>query len=95
MYTYILSNVTKEDLIRIYQYGEQRFGINQAEIYFDTFFTHFEIIVKNPFLFEAVDFIKPGYRRCVCGVDTIYFKINSEVIEIMTIIGRQELNDKK
>lgn len=75
--------------------GVQRFGLKQAEIYFHTFFTHFEIIVKNPFLFEAVDFIKPGYRRCVCGVDTIYFKINSEVIEIMTIIGRQVLSDKK
>jgi toxin ParE1/3/4 len=95
MYKYILSNVAKEDLIRIYQFGEQRFGIKQAEINFHTFFTHFEIIVKNPFLFEAVDFIKPGYRRCVCGVDTIYYKINSEVIEIMTIIGRQELSDKK
>jgi toxin ParE1/3/4 len=93
MYQYILSNIAKDDLIRIYQFGTLRFGNQQAEIYFDSFFTHFEIIVKNPFLFEAVDFIKPGYRRCVCGVDTIYFKINADVIEIMTIIGRQEIND--
>lgn len=94
MYKYKLSNIAKEDLIQIYQFGEQRFGIKQAEIYFDSFFTHFEIIAKNPYLFEAVDFIKPGYRRCVCGVDSIYFKINAEEIEIMTIIGRQELNNK-
>lgn len=94
MYKYKLSNIAKDDLIQIYQFGEQRFGIKQAEIYFDSFFTHFEIIAKNPYLFEAVDFIKPGYRRCVCGVDTIYFKIHAEEIEIMTIIGRQELNNK-
>jgi toxin ParE1/3/4 len=94
MYKYKLSNIAKDDLIQIYQFGEQRFGIKQAEIYFDSFFTHFEIIAKNPYLFEAVDFIKPGYRRCVCGVDSIYFKINAEEIEIMTIIGRQELNNK-
>ena len=94
MYKYKLSNIAKDDLIQIYQFGEQRFGIKQAEIYFDSFFTHFEIIAKNPYLFEAVDFIKSGYRRCVCGVDTIYFKINAEEIEIMTIIGRQELNNK-
>ena len=94
MYKYKLSNIAKDDLIQIYQFGEQRFGIKQAEIYFDSFFTHFEIIAKNPYLFEAVDFIKHGYRRCVCGVDTIYFKINAEEIEIMTIIGRQELNNK-
>jgi toxin ParE1/3/4 len=94
MYKYKLSNIAKDDLIQIYQFGEQRFGTKQAEIYFDSFFTHFEIIAKNPYLFEAVDFIKPGYRRCVCGVDSIYFKINAEEIEIMTIIGRQELNNK-
>lgn len=94
MYKYKLSNIAKDDLIQIYQFGEQRFGIKQAEIYFDSFFTHFELIAKNPYLFEAVDFIKSGYRRCVCGVDTIYFKIHAEEIEIMTIIGRQELNNK-
>lgn len=57
MYKYKLSNIAKDDLIQIYQFGEQRFGIKQAEIYFDSFFTHFEIIAKNPYLFEAVDFI--------------------------------------
>jgi toxin ParE1/3/4 len=42
--------------------------------------------------FESVDFIKPGYKRCVCGVDSIFYKINEDVAEIMTIIGRQDLN---
>lgn len=92
MTKYKLSNEAKEDLIRIHQYGIKRFGMNQADKYFDSFFDYFEIIAKRPFSFEAVDFIKPGYRRCVCGVDTIYFRIADDVVEIMTIIGRQDLN---
>lgn len=92
MTKYKLSNDAKEDLIRIHQYGIKRFGMNQADKYFDSFFDHFEIIAKRPFSFEAVDFIKPGYRRCVCGVDTIYFRMAEDVVEIMTIIGRQDLN---
>ena len=92
MTKYKLSNEAKEDLIRIHQYGVKRFGMNQADKYFDSFFDYFEIIAKRPLLFEAVDFIKPGYRRCVCGVDTIYFRIAEDVVEIMTIIGRQDLN---
>tara|TARA_R110002111_G_scaffold37603_1_gene72198 strand:+ start:1139 stop:1423 length:285 start_codon:yes stop_codon:yes gene_type:complete len=87
-----LSNEAKEDLIRIHQYGIKRFGMNQADKYFDSFFDYFEIIAKRPLSFEAVDFIKPGYRRCVCGVDNIYFRIADDVVEIMTIIGRQDLN---
>jgi len=71
MIKYKLSNEAKEDLIRIHQYGIKRFGVNQADKYFNSLFDHFEILAKRPLSFEAVDFIKPGYRRCVCGVDTI------------------------
>ena len=92
MANYKLSNVAKEDLIRIHHYGAKQFGIKQADEYVEAFFMHFELIAQNPVGFESVDFIKPGYRRCVCGVDSIFYKINDEVVEIMTIIGRQDFN---
>jgi toxin ParE1/3/4 len=92
MRKYKLSIVAKEDLIRIHHYGVKQFGMKQADRYFESFFVHFELIAKNPQLFESVDFIKPGYRRCVCGVDSIFYKMNDDVVEIMTIIGRQDLN---
>lgn len=92
MGNYKLSNVAKEDLIRIHHYGVRQFGIKQADKYFDSFFVHFELIAKNPQSCESVDFIKSGYRRCVCGVDSIFYKMNEGVEEIMTIIGRQDLN---
>ena len=91
MANYKLSNVAKEDLIRIHHYGVKKFGEAQADKYFDSFFEYFEIIAKHPFSFESVDFIKTGYRRCVCGTDSIYYKINNDSVDIMTIIGRQDL----
>lgn len=75
MAKYRLSNSAKEDLIRIHHYGINKFGKAQADKYFDSFFKHFDIIAQRPFSFEAVDFIKPGYRRCVCGSDSIYLKL--------------------
>ncbi|MCM4172769.1 type II toxin-antitoxin system RelE/ParE family toxin [Arenibacter sp. TNZ] len=92
MPNYKLSTVAKVDLIRIHHYGVNKFGIEQADKYFDSFFEYFEIIVQRPFSFESVDFIKKGYRRCVCGSDSIYYRINGDIIEIMTIIGKQDLN---
>jgi len=92
MANYKLSNVAKDDLIRIHQYGVKQFGVKQADKYFESFFDHFELIAKNPLAFESVDFIKPGYRRCVCGIDSIFFKTNGDIVEIMTIIGRQDLD---
>jgi toxin ParE1/3/4 len=92
MVSYRLSNEAKEDLIRIHQYGIMRFGVVQADKYFDSFFEYFEIIAKSPHSFESVDYLKKGYRRCACGADSIYFKINEDVVEIMAIVGRQEFN---
>lgn len=93
MADYRLSNTAKEDLIRIYKYGVKKFGETQAEKYFNSFFKYFEMIAQRPLSFESMEYIKPGYRRYVCGSDSIYFRINEGVVEIMTIIGRQDINN--
>lgn len=93
MAEYKLSNAAREDLIRIHQYGIEKFGITQADKYFDSLFEYFNIIAQSPFAFESVDYIKKGYRRCVCGSDSIYYRINNNIVEIMAIIGRQDLNN--
>ena len=93
MADYKLSNAAKEDLIRIHHFGVEKFGIIQADKYFDSLFDYFEIIAQRPFSFESVDYIKEGYRRCPCGSDTIYYRINDQVIEIMAIVGMQDLKN--
>lgn len=92
MASYILSNQAKADLIRIYHYGAFKFGEIQADKYFYNFFDYFELIAQSPQTFEAVDYIKPGYRRCVCGIDSIFFHVNGGIVEIMAIVGRQDIN---
>lgn len=91
MTKYRISNEAKADLIRIHQYGVEKFGMPQADKYYNVFFGYFEIIAQQPFSFESVDYIRKGYRRCVCGVDSIYYRIENETVEIMAIIGRQDL----
>jgi toxin ParE1/3/4 len=92
MAEYRLSNEAKEDLIRIHQFGVAKFGMAQADKYFGSFFEYFDIIARQPFSFESVDHTKKGYRRCVCGSDSIYYRINDDIVEIMAIVGRQDLN---
>lgn len=94
MAKYKLSNEAKNDLIRIHQYGVRKFGMTQADKYFESFFKYFDIISQRPFSFESVDYLKKDYRRCVCGVDNIYFKVNEQVVEIMATVGRQDLKEK-
>lgn len=93
MAKYRLSNEAKEDLIRIHHYGVNQFGMAQADKYFDSFFKYFDIIAQQPFSFESVDYIKKGYRRCTIGSDSIYYKVNNDIVEIMAIVGRQDLKN--
>ena len=89
-----LTNEAKNDLIRIHHYGVEKFGMIQADSYFESFFECFNVIAERPFSFESVDHIKQGYRRCVCGVDTIYYRVNENIVEIIAIVGRQDVHEK-
>jgi toxin ParE1/3/4 len=93
MAEYILSNEAKNDLIRIQQYRVEKFGEIKADNYFNTFFDYFDMTADRPFSYESVDPIKEGYRRCFCGADSIYFRINDNdnIVEIMAIIGQQDI----
>ncbi len=93
MTKYRLSNDAKDDLIRIHRYGAKKFGTQQANKYFETFFEYFDIIAKSPYSFESIEYIRKGYRRCVCGSDSIYYKVNNDTVDIMAIVGKQDLKN--
>lgn len=93
MGTYRLSENAREDLRRIYRRGLREYGEAQADQYYNALFDRFEQIAEQPFLYPAVDDIREGYRRSVCGVDSIYYRIEGEMVEIMAIIGRQDLEE--
>ena len=90
MANYKLSEAAKNDLIRLHHYGVHNFGETLADQYFYAFFDQFRKIAEQPYLFPAVDDIKPGYRRCVIGVNSIYYRILDNSVEIIRIIGRQD-----
>lgn len=87
---YKLNEAAKADLKRTYRWGLRQFGEVQADAYFDAFFRRFEQIGSNPYLYPAVDHISEGYRRSVCGADSIYYRIADDGVEIMRILGSQD-----
>jgi len=93
MGNYRLSESAKADLTRIYRRGLREYGEAQADKYYQAFFERFEQLAEQPLLDQAVDDILPGYRRSVCGSDSIYYRIDGETVEIMAIIGQQDLEE--
>ncbi|WP_291110573.1 type II toxin-antitoxin system RelE/ParE family toxin [Flavobacterium sp. UBA6195] len=91
MNSYILTKDAEEDLDRIHEFGVYKFGMQQADKYYELLFDSFERIAKNPYMFPTAAHLDKKYRYCVCKADVIYYKIlNDNLVEIITIIGRQD-----
>ena len=90
MYRYKLSTEAEEDIVKIFEYGFYRFGLKQADKYYDELFECFNKIASNPYMFPEYVQHNVNYRYCVCGVDTIYYRVVNDEVEIITIVGRQD-----
>jgi toxin ParE1/3/4 len=90
MGNYKLTSDAKADLRRIYNMGLEKWGEARADNYYNDFFDRFEQLAEQPYLYQAVDFIRKGYRKSVCGVDTIYYRVVGDTVEIISILGRQD-----
>lgn len=93
MGNYRISEDAQIDLIRIHQRGVRIYGEEKADEYYFNFFEQFEEIAKHPESYQAVNHIRFGYRRSVCGIDNIYYQIEGNTVEIMNIIGRQDADE--
>ena len=92
MASYELSEEAKADLIRIHQYKVLTFGEERADQYYFSFFERFETIAKSPYQYPEAG--ERQYRKSICGVDTIYYRIEGKTIEIVRILGRQNVNEE-
>lgn len=93
MANYKLTEYAKEDLRRIYRYGVINYGEKQAELYFDELVERFGQIAENPYMYQSVNYIREGYRRSVCGVENIFYRIVDGTVEIVSILGRQDIDN--
>ena len=93
MGNYRLTNKAVDDLTRIHQWGTRTHGEGQADQYLAAFFARFDELAEQPFLYPAVDDILEGYRRSVCGTDSIYYRIEDDTVVITAIIGQQDTKE--
>ena len=87
---YDLSPEAEWDLLDIDIYGLENFCLTQAEQYHEGLALRFQEIASNPLQYQAIDHTRQGYRRCVYRSHSIYYRIESQRVSIMRILGRQD-----
>jgi toxin ParE1/3/4 len=89
MHRYRLAQRAKDDLIAIATYGDEHFGVARSDRCREQLKTRISILAEQPHLYPAVDHIRPGYRRSVCGVHSIYYRVAKNGVEIVRILKQQ------
>ena len=87
---YRLNEEAKLDLAIIYWRGFDEFGEAQANKYLAALMKRMDEINTSPVKYPEVRHIREGYRRSVCGVDSIYYRLIDDSVEIMRVLGRQD-----
>ena len=87
---YRLTRKAENDLLSIASYGIEQFGVERSRQYYNKLKQRFDKLAEQPELYPLVEHIRKGYRRSVCGVHSIYYRIDQESVEIVRVLGRQD-----
>ena len=78
MANYKLSSAADKDFEQLFEYV-------------DGLIIKFQSIAENPLHYQAVDYIRSGYRRSVYGKHTVYYMISNDCVDIMRILRSENL----
>jgi toxin ParE1/3/4 len=87
---YRLSKHAEKDLGAIASYTLQNFGITQARLYRDGLFKVFEMLSDFPLIGSDQSHIKQNVRRHVYESHSIYYRVDTNRIIILRILGPGE-----
>ena len=87
---YRLTQAAEKDLLGIAVYGDENFGVAQSDRYRDQPKQRFSALAAEPLRYPGVPHIHAGYRRSVCGVHSIYYRIDPDEVVIVRILRSQE-----
>ena len=88
---YELTSAAGQDFESIFEFGIDTFGLDQALSYQKGMKQRFDKLAEQPRLYPTVDHIRAGYRRSVYGSHSIYYRIDSQDVVIVRILGQQDL----
>jgi toxin ParE1/3/4 len=90
MAKYILTNQAVDDLVAIYEFGLIRFGAKQASAFMDALDAQFSHLANWPMAHPLVPHLVSGIRLFSFENHAIYYRVKSDVVVIVAVVGRQD-----
>lgn len=77
----------EQDIIAIWLYTFENFGITQADKYLDQIGVALQHIAKNPEIGVNSDSVRLGYRKYQVNEHTIFYKNEKSIIQVIRVLG--------
>jgi toxin ParE1/3/4 len=91
MSEYRLTLDADDDLLKMFIYGFETFGLTQAEAYRDGMIQCFELLADNPRLGRKADDVAPGSRRHEHAHHVIFYDEQPNGVLITGIIAERSI----
>ncbi len=91
MASYKLTQKADEDLVDIFNYGIDHFGVDSALAFYHELSSMFDRIANSPNQFQAVGEIRQFYRRAVFKTYSIYFIEKHDFVEISRVVRKDDV----
>lgn len=88
MASYKLSNLAKEDLARIYEYGIENFGLSRAQSYLLGLQDQFERLAKGELYVRDASIYANGLKQSQFKREVIFHLPDDEDILIVRVLGK-------
>lgn len=90
MYNIERTEKAERDLINIWHYTNDNFGIKQADKYYFEVITKLDVLKTNPKIGVDCSYIRQGYRKCIVNKHIAFYFINEPIkaIYIVRILGK-------
>lgn len=92
---YRLSTQAENEILDIFLYGIEQFGLSQARLYKDGLESCFQLIGNNPRMGRPAASVGEGIRRHEHGSHVIFYEIDGSGVLILTIVHARSIRHLK
>ena len=92
--TFQVRQAADNDLLDIFIYGCEKFGIDTAEDYIYTLKAGFQRLTEHPKLGRSIDQIIEGIRALPVVSHVIYYQVTDTTIDIIRILHKSMLAER-
>lgn len=95
MNDYRLSTQAENEILDIFLYGIEQFGLSQARLYKDEMESCFQLLGNNPRMGRAATTVGEGIRRHEYGSHVIFYEIDGSGVLILTVVHGRSIRRLK